>query len=45
MSGGKQKMNESLKPFAIAFVICGLGFLVLDWMLMNAQGLTLFFHG
>ena len=38
-------MKDYLVPFAVGFVICGAAFLALDYLLMNAQGLTLIFEG
>lgn len=32
-------------PFAIGLAVSGLGFFAMDWALMKAQGLTLFFGG
>ncbi len=31
-------------PFAIAFVVCGAAFFVMDYAVMNVQGLSLFFE-
>ena len=36
-------MKQYAIPFAIAFVVCGLAFLALDYSIMHAQGLTLIY--
>jgi hypothetical protein len=36
-------MKDYLLPFAAAFVVSGLAFLGLDLLMMNVQGLSLFF--
>jgi hypothetical protein len=38
-------MKDYAVPFAIGLALTGLGFFAMDWALMNAQGLTLFFGG
>ena len=38
-------MNNSLVAFAVSVVAFGILFFALDYALMSAQGLTLFFHG
>ncbi len=37
-------MKGYLVPFAAALVICGAGFLAVDYAIMSLQGLTLIFH-
>ncbi len=36
-------MKQYAIPFAIAFVVCGLAFLAVDYAIMHAQGLTLIY--
>jgi hypothetical protein len=38
-------MKDYGLPVAIGLVVAGFGFFAMDWALMNAQGLTLFFGG
>ncbi len=38
-------MKDYAVPFVIGLAVSGLAFFVMDWALMNAQGLTLFFGG
>lgn len=37
-------MKGYLVPFLAAFVVCAVAFVLLDWAIMNAQGLTLVFE-
>ncbi len=37
-------LRTKLLSFVGAFAVCCAGFLLLDLVLMNAQGLSLFFH-
>lgn len=36
---------RAIVPFAVALAAFGAGFVLLDAVLMNMQGLSLFFHG
>ncbi len=38
-------MRNTIIPFAVAFVLCGAGFLILDVIIMNLHGLSLIFEG
>jgi len=38
-------MKDYILPFLVAFVVCAAAFLAIDVAIMNAQGLTLIFHG
>ena len=37
-------MKDYIVPFSIAFVICCIGFVALDFVIMNLQGLTLIYE-
>lgn len=37
-------MKGYLVPFLTAFVVCAFAFVLLDWAVMNMQGLTLIFE-
>jgi hypothetical protein len=37
-------MKDYLLPFAVAFVVCGMLFLGLDYTIMKLMGLTLIFQ-
>lgn len=37
-------MKDYLIPFGAAFVICGAGFLAIDYAFMSLQGLSLIYH-
>jgi hypothetical protein len=39
------KLKSYIIPFAVAFVVCGLGFLILDVIIMRLHGLSLIFEG
>lgn len=38
-------MKSYVVPFAVVFVLCGAGFLILDVVIMSLQGLSLIFEG
>ncbi len=38
-------MKSYIIPFAVTFVLCGVGFLILDVVIMSLQGLSLIFEG
>ena len=38
-------MKDYAVPFVAGLAVSGLGFFAMDWIVMNAQGLTLFFGG
>ena len=38
-------IKDSLLPFIGALIVTGIGFLLLDMVVMNMQGLSLIFHG
>jgi len=40
----KQLQENALMAFGVAFVVCALAFLGLDFIMMNLQGLSLIFH-
>jgi len=37
-------MKGYVLPFLATFVVCAFAFVLLDWAIMNAQGLTLIFQ-
>jgi hypothetical protein len=39
------KMKSYVVPFAVMFVLFGVGFLILDVVIMSLQGLSLIFEG
>jgi hypothetical protein len=39
------KMKSYVVPFAVMFVLFGVGFLILDVAIMSLQGLSLIFEG
>lgn len=40
-----EKIKNTLLPFAVAFILFCLVFLLLDYGIMHLRGLTLIFHG
>ncbi len=43
--GKIEEMKDYLAPFCVAFVAFALVFFALDWVMMDVQGLSLFFEG
>lgn len=43
--GKIEEMKDYLAPFCVAFVAFALVFFALDWVMMDVQGLPLFFEG
>lgn len=43
--GEFEDMKNYLAPFAVAFLASALVFFALDWVMMDVQGLSLFYAG
>ncbi len=42
--GGNIQLKNFFIPFVLSLAVSGVGMFVLDWGLMNLQGISLFFH-
>ena len=41
---GDESVKDYIMPFILSLAVFGVGIFVLDWGLMNLQGLSLVFH-